>query len=92
MDGRGAGVCRDLERHENRRGQRPPLSADELRRAIAGSNKPGAQLEFIVENASYFKVVTVAYQGGLRYPHLERVTGATDLLTTIATGRAPVTR
>ncbi len=63
------------------------FSADELRRAIAGSNKPGARLEFIVENASYFKVVTVAYQGGMRYPHLERVTGATDLLTTIATRR-----
>ena len=44
-------------------------------------------MEFIVDNAGYFKMVTVDYHGGLRYPHLERVTGAADLLTTIATRR-----
>ena len=29
-------------------------------------------MEFIVDNAGFFRVVTVDYHGGLRYPHLER--------------------
>ena len=35
-------------------------------------------MEFIVDNAGYFKTVSVDYHGGLRYPHLERTAGATD--------------
>jgi len=49
------------------------FSVDELKRAIAASKDPKATLEFIVDNAGYFKVVKVEYHGGLRYPHLERV-------------------
>jgi predicted metalloprotease with PDZ domain len=63
------------------------FSVDELRRAIAGSKDAKTPLEFIVENAGFFKVVSVDYHGGLRYPHLERVAGTNDLLTTIAARR-----
>ena len=63
------------------------FSVDELKRAIAGSKDSKTPLEFIVDNAGYFKVVRVDYHGGLRYPHLERVASATDVLTTIAAPR-----
>jgi hypothetical protein len=63
------------------------FSADELKRAIAGSKDTKTPMEFIVDNASYFKVVDVDYHGGLRYPHLERVADANDVLTTIAARR-----
>ena len=60
------------------------FSADVLTRAIRASKMTTQPLELIVENGGYFKVVAVDYHGGLRYPHLERVAAATDLLTTIA--------
>ena len=63
------------------------FSVDGLKRAIAGSKETKTALELIVENGGYFKVVKVDYDGGLRYPHLERVAGANDVLTSIATPR-----
>jgi predicted metalloprotease with PDZ domain len=63
------------------------FSVDGLMRALAGSAGTAQPLEFIVENGSYMKVVSVDYHGGLRYPHLERV-ATNDLLTTIAAPRA----
>ncbi len=64
------------------------FSVDGLKRALAGSTDAKAPMEFIVDNAGYFKTVSVDYHGGLRYPHLERAAGAADLLTTIAAARA----
>ena len=49
------------------------FSVDGLKRSVAGSKDAKTPLEFIVDNAGYFKVVRVDYHGGLRYPHLERV-------------------
>ena len=63
------------------------FSVEELSRALAGSKDSTTPLEFIVENASYFKVVSVDYHGGLRYPHLERTSSGADLLTSIAKAR-----
>jgi len=63
------------------------FSIDELKRAISGSKSTTSPLEFIVENGGYFKVVSVNYHDGLRYPHLEPVAGKADMLTTIAAAR-----
>ena len=63
------------------------FSSDEMKRAIAGSATATGPLEFIVENGSYFKTIKVDYHGGLRYPHLERVSGNADLLAEIAAPR-----
>ncbi len=63
------------------------FSTDELVRALAGSKAATAPLELIVENGSYFKVVKVDYHGGVRYPHLERVTAKDDVLSLIAVPR-----
>ena len=64
------------------------FSVDQLRRALVASMDAKTPMEFIVDNAGYFKTVDVDYRGGLRYPHLERVAGVTDLLTGIAAPRA----
>jgi predicted metalloprotease with PDZ domain len=63
------------------------FSVDELKRAIEASKDAKTPLAFIVENGSYFTVAQVDYHGGARYPHLERVAGAGDVLTTIAAPR-----
>jgi predicted metalloprotease with PDZ domain len=65
------------------------FSIDELKRALTASKDATTPLEFIVENASYFKVVHIDYHGGLRYPHLEPMSGAADVLTAIAARRVP---
>jgi len=64
------------------------FSVDQLRRALVASKDATAPMAFIVDNAGYFKTVGVDYHGGLRYPHLERVAGAADVLTGIAAPRA----
>ena len=63
------------------------FSVDELKRALAASKDLKTPPEFIVDNGGYFKVVRVDYNGGLRYPHLERVADTNDVLTTIAAPR-----
>jgi predicted metalloprotease with PDZ domain len=65
------------------------FSRDEMTRALRGSAGATGPMEFIVENASYFKTVKVDYHGGLRYPHLERVPGVSDILSLIAKARLP---
>jgi predicted metalloprotease with PDZ domain len=60
------------------------FSIDQLRRALVASTDATTPMAFIVDNAGYFKTVSVDYHGGLRYPHLERVAGTADLLTGIA--------
>ena len=45
-------------------------------------------LQLLVENIGYYKTYTVNYDGGLRYPHLERVGGSADLLGEIIRPRA----
>lgn len=55
----------------------------QLRLALDRAKGAAAPMQLIVSNASYFKVVNVAYHGGQRYPYLERVEGAPDLLDEI---------
>ena len=66
------------------------FSIDELRRAIADSKDRKTPMEFIVDNTGYIKTVRVEYHGGLRYPHLERTPGGSDLLTGIAARRTTI--
>ena len=54
-----------------------------LRAAINDAEGSGPEVELIVENAGYYKVLKVDYHGGERYPVLERVTGAPDRLDDI---------
>jgi predicted metalloprotease with PDZ domain len=63
------------------------FSVDELKRALVASTARTDPLEFIVENGSYYSVKRVDYHGGLRYPHLERASGADDVLLSIVKAR-----
>jgi predicted metalloprotease with PDZ domain len=47
-------------------------SGEVLMDAIREAKDGGAPIELITKNAERFRVVTIDYHGGLRYPHLER--------------------
>lgn len=55
------------------------LLADAITAAKAGT----APIRLLVKDADRFRTVAIDYHGGLRYPHLERIEGAPDLLTAI---------
>ena len=59
---------------------------DLLKDAIAATPKTG-HIDLLLENASYFTNAKLNYNGGPRYPHLERITDTKDNLTNIITPR-----
>lgn len=63
----------------------PPVLHAALK-AAQGNNEP---IEFLVENAQFFKIFTVAYHDGEKNPHLERVSEQADILGQIL---KPMTR
>ncbi len=62
---------------------------DDLEAAIKQAKNTSEPIELLIENEDFFKTYSVDYHGGLRYPHLERVTGKADLLSEIAKMKAP---
>jgi len=62
---------------------------DILREAIRAAKGGSEPIELLLENDEYFHTYRLDYHGGERYPHLERVSGKTDLLTEIAAMKAP---
>lgn len=54
-----------------------------LRAAIDGAKGSGPAISLIVENTGYFKVVSIDYHDGERYPQLERADGVPDRLDNI---------
>lgn len=62
---------------------------DLLHEAIRKSKAGGPDVELIVENTGYFKVVKINYHEGEKYPHLTRESGTRALLDDIL---KPMTR
>jgi len=58
-----------------------------LRRAIADAKEPSRSIELILLDDDLYRTVNIAYHGGNRYPHLERVPGTEDVLRLIAAPR-----
>jgi predicted metalloprotease with PDZ domain len=54
-----------------------------LRAAIDDAKGSGPAINLIVENTGYFKVISLDYHDGERYPQLERVDGVPDRLDTV---------
>jgi predicted metalloprotease with PDZ domain len=54
-----------------------------LKAAIKEAQGSGPEIELILENTGYFRVVRLPYRGGERYPFLERVEGTPDRLDEI---------
>jgi predicted metalloprotease with PDZ domain len=61
------------------------FSGDRLRDAL----KAKAPVDLLVENAEFYRTLTVDYTAGERYPHLERDADKADALTAILTPLAP---
>jgi predicted metalloprotease with PDZ domain len=62
---------------------------DLLRDAIARAKSSKDPIELLVENGDFYQTYRIDYHGGERYPHLEPLSGKTDLLTEIAKMKAP---
>lgn len=58
------------------------FSADRLRTAVVAT-KNNSPLEFVAENGGATAIYKIDYRGGLRYPHLERDTAKTDILSQV---------
>ena len=54
-----------------------------MRAAIRDARNNGPAVELIVANTGYYKVIRINYNGGERYPTLERVSGVPDRLDDI---------
>ncbi|MFC1525245.1 M61 family metallopeptidase [Candidatus Latescibacterota bacterium] len=61
-----------------------------LRRAVAATGKGGQPLELLIESGEFFTSYNLEYEGGARYPRLERDASREDLLTQILTPLAAV--
>ncbi|WP_256889136.1 M61 family metallopeptidase [Acidomonas methanolica] len=60
------------------------FSVEGLTEAIKAAAMPGAEpIVLIVKSGGHLRVVTVPYDGGMRFPHLERVDGTPDRLSAI---------
>lgn len=56
--------------------------AERLKAAITAA-KDGRPIQFLVKNGDHFQTIPISYRGGLRYPRLQRIPGAPDLLSEI---------
>lgn len=63
-------------------------SSDVIKNAVAQTKTAPSRLELLLENGEFFKTVTVDYQGGEKYPHLERDDSKPDLIASIIKPRA----
>jgi predicted metalloprotease with PDZ domain len=59
------------------------FSVDELNRAIAGSRSSAGTIVITATNTGAIETHEIHYQGGNRYPHLERIDGTADYLSDI---------
>ena len=56
------------------------FSTDTLRDVVKAAKNSNEPIELIVESGQFFTTVRIPYNGGIRYPHLERVSGKPDLI------------
>ena len=59
------------------------FSEDTLRQAIKATAKEKVKLDLLIENGDEFKTYSVDYQGGEKYPNLERIQDRPDVLSQI---------
>lgn len=63
----------------------PPV----LRAAIKAAEGNSAPIELLVENAQFFRTYSISYHEGDKNPHLERVSGQPDLLSSLLNPLTP---
>lgn len=57
--------------------------ADGLKRAITANQKDGTPIVLLVNDLDHLSTITIDYRGGLRYPHLEKITGKAGAIDAI---------
>ena len=62
-------------------------SSEVLADAIKAAKDGKAPIELMLKEFDRYRTVKIDYHDGLRYPHLERITGKPDYLTPILTAR-----
>lgn len=62
-------------------------SADVMKDAVTAAKDSKAPIELLLKNSEYYSTARVDYHGGLKYPHLERVKGAKDVIGDIVAAR-----
>jgi predicted metalloprotease with PDZ domain len=62
------------------------FTPEKLREAVGATSK-GTPIELLIKNGEIYRTYRLVYSDGLRYPHLERIAGATDRLTAILAAR-----
>lgn len=62
-------------------------SADELEEAVRAAKAHPQPVRLLVKEMDVYRTLSIDYQGGLRYPVLERIEGSTDYLTPILSAR-----
>jgi len=63
-------------------------SADIFREAIRAAKDGKGPIELLVENDEFYQTVKIDWHEGERYPHLEKIAGAADVLGEIAKMKA----
>ena len=64
-------------------------SAEALKRAVKeAATEGGPPISLVAKSGDRVRMLEIPYRGGLRYPHLERVSGTPDRLSAIVRGRA----
>jgi predicted metalloprotease with PDZ domain len=58
------------------------VDMDRLKQAVTAA-KTGAPVALLIKAGDHYRTVTIDYHGGLRYPRLEPIPGATDRLSLI---------
>ena len=64
------------------------FSADVLEYAVKRAQHSTAPISLIVTQTGWYQTLSLDYHEGIRYPHLERITGVPDMLAAIAAPRA----
>jgi hypothetical protein len=63
-------------------------TAEVLDAAIAAAHADRKPIELMVENGDFFRVLSVSYFDGPRWPHLTRVEGNADSLAEVLKARS----
>ncbi len=64
------------------------FSADVLDYALKRAAHSPAPISLITTQTGWYQTLSLDYHGGIRYPHLERIPGTTDMLAAIAAPHA----
>jgi predicted metalloprotease with PDZ domain len=62
-------------------------SAEELEEAVRAAKEGKQPIRLLVKQMDVYRTLSIDYQGGLRYPALERIQGSTDYLTPILSAK-----